>query len=223
MHYTVLDGGDVPNVIPEHARLWCWLRDSKKTGVEALLERARNIAKGAALAAGVEAELRVQGGSYEMLVNMAGARRIHRNLEWLGPIPFGEADDAFARELQQATGVEVTGLRATVEPFDDSPGEPEGGSTDMADVSWVVPTLHLSVTTAPAKTPWHAWPVVACAGTSIGHKGMMHAAKALAATAVDMFEDGAFLAEVRDEFAKSTRGHDYRGFVPDGPPPIPSD
>lgn len=223
MHYTVLDGGDVPNVIPEHARLWCWLRDSKKTGVESLLARARDIAKGAALAAGVESEIRVQGGSYEMLVNMTGARRIHSNLEWLGPIPFSEADAEFARKLQRATGVEESGLRATVESFDENPGEPEGGSTDVADVSWTVPTLHLSVTTAPAKTPWHAWPVVACSGMSIGHKGMMHAAKAIAATAVDLFEEPALRKEIRSEFDKSTAGHAYQGFVPSGPPPVPKD
>lgn len=223
MHYTVLDGGDVPNVIPEYARLWCWLRDSKKAGVESLLARAREIAKGAALAAGVESEIRIQGGSYEMLVNMTGARRIHANLEWLGAIPFSESDAEFARTLQRATGVETSGLRAAVEPFDEHPGEPEGGSTDVADVSWVVPTLHMSVTTAPAKTPWHAWPVVACAGMSIGHKGMVHAAKAIAATAVDLFEDEALRQEIRSEFDKSTAGQAYRGFAPAGPPPVPRD
>ncbi len=218
MHYSILEGGDVPNVVPERARLWCWLRDSKKKDVEALLERAREIARGAAIAAGVEARVVVRSGSYEMLVNMTGARKLHENLEWLGPIPFTDADEEFARALQKATGVEPTGLKRTVEPFDESPGEPEGGSTDVADVSWVVPTLHFSVTTAPRDTPWHAWPVVACAGMSIGHRGMTHAAKAMAAIAVDLFEDEPLRIAIRDEFEKSVGDHVYAGFIPEGPP-----
>ena len=132
-----------------------------------------------------------------------------------------EEEQRFARELQRTTGTEETGLRAEVEPLDLEPGEPEGGSTDVADVSWNVPTLHLSVTTAPADAPWHAWPVVACGGMSIGHKGMIHAAKALAATMVDLFEDDAALAAVRREFEENTAGKTYRGYLPPGPPPVP--
>ncbi|HJZ68955.1 MAG TPA: amidohydrolase, partial [Blastocatellia bacterium] len=164
MHYTIQKGGDVPNVVPEYARVWCWLRDSKRAGVEELLARARKIAEGAALMAGVESKLTVQGGDYELLVNLPGEKIIHANLTWLGPIQYTAEEQEFAKTIQRATGVEPTGLNGAVQPFDPPKPDPEGGSTDVGDVSWLVPTLHLSVTTAPEKAPWHAWPVVACGG-----------------------------------------------------------
>lgn len=221
MHYAITDGGQVPNVVADKATLWCWLRDSKHEQVDELLERARDIARGSALAAGVEAELRVQSGDYEMLVNWAGARLLHENLTWLGPIPFTDEEQAFARTIQRATGVPEVGLKTTVEPLDEDPDEPEGGSTDVADVSWNVPTLHFSLTTAPAGAPWHAWPVVACGGMSIGHRGMEHAAKALAATLCDLYQRPELVAEIRREFEEATEGTTYEGYLPPGPPPLP--
>ena len=119
--------------------------------------------------------------------------------------------------------MEEKGLDGEVKPLDEHPGPPEGGSTDVADVSWNVPTLHLSVTTGAAGAPWHAWPVVACAGMSIGHKGLTYAAKALAATAVDLFESPGQRDAVRKEFAEKTKGQTYKGYIPAGPPPIPRD
>jgi aminobenzoyl-glutamate utilization protein B len=222
MHYVITGGGDVPNVIPETAKVWVWLRDSKHESVDTMLERVRKIAEGAALAAGVEGEVRVQSGDYEMLVNMAGARLLHDNLTWLGPLRFTEEEQAFARQIQRETGVAEKGLAGEPRPLDENPGEPDGGSTDVADVSWNVPTLHLSVTTAPAGAPWHAWPVVASGGMSIGHRGMTHAAKTLAATMVDLFESDAHRQAIRREFEEKTKGKTYRGYIPAGPPPIPA-
>ena len=93
----------------------------------------------------------------------------------------------------------------------------------MADVSWNVPTLHLSVTTAAHGAPWHAWPVVAAGGMSIGHKGMVYAAKALAATMVDLYENPQQLAAVKQEFEEQTKGFAFKLYIPDGPPPVPQD
>ena len=99
--------------------------------------------------------------------------------------------------------------------------DPPGGSTDVGDVSWIVPTLQFVVTTAPKDAPWHAWPVVACGGMSIGHKGMLYAAKALAATAVDLIESPETLAAIQAEFKEKTKGFVYKPYIPDGPPPVP--
>jgi aminobenzoyl-glutamate utilization protein B len=156
-----------------------------------------------------------------MLVNMAGARLLHANLAALGPIRFTDEEQAFARRIQAAVGAEEKGLLGDVKPISEEPGPPEGGSTDVADVSWVVPTLHLTVTTAPVGAPWHAWPVVATGGMSIGHRGMIYAAKALAATMVDLFRDDAARAAIRKEFEEQTKGQVYQGYIPPGPPPIP--
>jgi aminobenzoyl-glutamate utilization protein B len=221
IHYSIVDGGQVPNVVPDYAKLWCWVRDSDRDGVEDVMARVRKIVTGSALAADVEAKLTVQSGSYNMLVNMAGQRLLFDNLKWLGPPRFTPGEQAFARELQKATGTEPAGLDDTIKPFLDNPGPPAGGSTDVADVSWNVPTLQLTITTAPKDAPWHAWPVVACGGMSIGHTGMAYAAKALASTMIDLYADPAKRAEIRKEFAAKVEGKPYQGFLPAGPPPIP--
>jgi aminobenzoyl-glutamate utilization protein B len=223
IHYTIQKGGDVPNVIPEYARLWCWVRDSKRAGVEEVLSRVRKMAEGAAMMAGVESKLTVQAGDYEMLVNMAGARLIQSNLTWLKPIEYTDEEQQFARALQREAGVAEKGLNGKPQPLEEPRPDPPGGSTDVADVSWVVPTLHLSVATAPEGIPWHAWPVVACAGMSIGHKGLDYAAKALAATMVDLFEDARAREAIQAEFKEKTRGHVYKPYIADGPPPIPKE
>jgi aminobenzoyl-glutamate utilization protein B len=220
IHYTIQKGGDVPNVIPEYAKIWCWVRDSKRSGVEEVLSRVREIAKGAAMMAGVESKLTIQTGDYEMLVNMTGAKLLQANLTWLGPIEYTEEEQAFARAIQRATGVEEKGLNGAVQPLEEPKPDPPGGSTDVADVSWIVPTLHVSVTTAAEGAPWHAWPVVACGGMSIGHKGMLHAAKVLAATMVDLFEDAKTREAIQAEFKEKTKGHIYKPYIPDGPPPV---
>ncbi len=220
MHYTILNGGDVPNVVPAYARLWCWLRDSKGAGVEQLLGRARRIAEGAALMAEAESKITMQAGDWETLVNLAGEKAMFANLAWLGPIVFTVEEQEFAKKLQRATGVEPKGLDGTVRSWKEPKPDPEGGSTDVGDVSWIVPTLSLSATTSPVDAPWHAWPVVACAGMSIGHKGMMHAAKVLAATMVDLFEDAKTVAAIQAEFKEKTKGVVYKPFIPDGPPAV---
>ena len=221
MHYTITDGGNVPNVIPEHAGLWLWLRDSTHDGVNELISRARKIVEGAAIATDTTGKLKVTTGDYEMLSNIEGARLIQRNFEWLGPLQFDQSEIDFAHQLQKATGKEQLGMNTTAEPFDDNPGDPEGGSTDVANVSWTVPTLHLLVATAPIATPWHAWPVVAAGGMSIGHKGMLYAAKSLAATMVDLYMDADARAAIRTEWLEDKGGRVYKPFLADGPPPIP--
>jgi aminobenzoyl-glutamate utilization protein B len=221
MHYVITDGGDVPNVVPDHAALWLWLRDTKRSGVEDVLARVRDMVKGAALSAGVEATLKVQSGDYEMLMNQRGARLLYQNLQALPPLSFTADEQAFARGIQKSAGVDTKGLSTDIVPWPDKPGDPEGGSTDVGDVSWVVPVIHLEVTTAPAGAPWHAWPVVACGGMSIGQKGMLYAAHALAGTMVDLYESPAERDAIRKEFEEETKGVTYKGYIPDGPPPIP--
>jgi aminobenzoyl-glutamate utilization protein B len=220
MHYAILNGGDVPNVVPAYARLWCWLRDSKGAGVERLLGRARRIAEGAALMAEVESKLTVQGGDWETLVNLTGEKVMFDNLAWLGPMQFTPEEQEFAKEIQRATGIEPKGLDGTVQPWRAPKPDPEGGSTDVGDVSWIVPTLSMNATTAPVDAPWHAWPVVACGGMSIGHKGLVYAAKALATTMVDLFEDAKTLEAIKAEFREKTKGVVYKPFIPEGPPSL---
>jgi aminobenzoyl-glutamate utilization protein B len=222
MHYVIKSGGDVPNVVPEYAKVWMWVRDSKRSGVDHVFARVKDIASGAALMAGVESKVTIQTGDYEVLVNRKGEEAMQKNLESLGPIVYTEDEIAFAKKIQEETNVSQTGLNGKINPLKETKENPDGGSTDVGDVSWVVPDIQLLVTTAPANAPWHAWPVVACGGMSIGHKGMIYAAKALAMTMVDLFENENLRKEIRKEFDERKNNHIYKAYIPDGPPPIPT-
>ncbi len=221
MHYTIVAGGDVPNVVPEYAKIWMWVRDSKRSVVEDVFARVKEIAKGAAIIAGVEAKVTVQTGDYEILVNRTGAGALQKNLEILGPITYTPEETAFAKKIQEVSGGEQTGLDGGIHPLKETAADPVGGSTDVGDISWIVPEITLVATTAPANTAWHGWSVVACGGMSIGHKGLVIASKSLAMTMVDLFEDEKLRRDIRAEFEKRKNGHVYKTYIPQGPPPLP--
>ena len=223
IHYVVVEGGNVPNVVPDYAKIWCWVRDTDHNGVNDLLERARAIAEGAALATGTQSTFTLQAGDWEMVPSFSGSKIVHDNFTWLGPLEFTDEEQEFAKAVQRETGYEPVGLKGEIKALDLDPGPPEGGSTDVADVSWAVPTLHFSVTTAAFEAPWHAWPVVAAGRTSIGHKGMSYAAKTLAATMVDLYDNPEARAAIEKEFDERTEGTVYKPYIPDGPPPVPTD
>ncbi|MBK7649826.1 MAG: amidohydrolase [Flammeovirgaceae bacterium] len=223
MHYAIMNGGDVPNVVPEYAKIWMWIRDSKRTGVAEVFERVKEMAKGAGMIAGVEAKVTVQTGDYELLVNRTGASALQKNLEFLGPITYTPEEIAFAKKIQEVQGGEQTGLDGTIHPLKETQENPAGGSTDVGDISWIVPEITLLATTAPANTAWHGWSVVACGGMSIGHKGMVLAAKSLAMTMVDLFENEQLRKDVRAEFEQRRGGHVYKAYIPYGPAPVPTD
>jgi aminobenzoyl-glutamate utilization protein B len=220
MHYTITHGGNVPNVVPDYGRVWFWLRDSTRAGLEAVLPRIRDIAEGAARIAGVEVQAKVQTGCWERLVLREAGQLLDRNMRALDPIRYSEEEQSFARALQKAAGVPEKGADGKLLPFREPAKDPEGGSTDVGDVSWVIPTLHFHVATAPTGVPWHSWAVVAPGGMSIGHKGMLFAAKTIAAAGVDLFEDASLRDRLLSEFAKKTAGVIYKGYIPDGPPPV---
>lgn len=221
MHYAIMSGGDVPNVVPEYAKIWMWVRDSKREGVETVFSRVKEIAKGAAMIAGVEAKVTVQTGDYELLVNRTGASALQKNLEILGPINYTAEEIAFAKKIQEVQGGEQIGLDGKIHPLKETQEHPTGGSTDVGDISWIVPEITLIATTAPPNTAWHGWSVVACGGMSIGHKGMVLAAKSLAMTMVDLFENEQLRKDVRTEFEQRKGSHVYKAYIPEGPPPVP--
>ncbi len=220
MHYVKKDAGDVPNVVPAKAAVWIWIRDSKRSGVSAVEERVRNIAKGAALMAGVEYNIKIQTGDYEILVNETGAGALQKNLELLGPITYTKDEVDFANQIQKNYGLEASGIDGTIKPLEKTKPDPDGGSSDVGDVSWIVPEISLNVTTAPYKSPWHSWVVVACGGMSIGHKGMIFSSKALAFTMLDLFENETLRTEIRKEFETKKGNEIYKPMIPDGPPKI---
>ncbi len=220
IHYHIQDAGQVVNVVPDYSRIWVRVRDTKREGMEKVWKHVERMAEGAAIMADVEHEVNLVSGIHEVLVNRAGGARLQENLEYLGAIEYTDEEQAFAKKIQESTGKEQLGIESEINPLEETQEHPMGGSTDVGDVSFVVPTIRLSATTAPKGTPWHSWAVVACGGMSIGHKGMAYAAKALSMTMVDLFEDAALREKVREEFKERKGDYEYQGMVPPGPPPI---
>jgi len=222
MHYVFKKAGDVPNVVPAEASVWIWLRDSKRSGVAGLEKRIHDIAKGAAMMAGVESNIKLLAGDYDLLVNESGAKVLQSNLEILGPIKYTAEEIGFADHIMKeyGNGTEAKGLKGDINHLETTKPDPEGGSTDVGDVSYIVPEITLLTTTAPYKAPWHSWVVVACGGMSIGHKGMLFSAKALGMTMVDLFENEKLRQTIRNEFVERKGDAVWKAMLPDGPPPV---
>ena len=222
IHYHIMNAGDVVNVVPEYSKIWTRVRDTKREGMLAVYERVKEIAKGAAIIADVDYKISLVSGLHEVLVNRTGGAVLQKNLELLGDITYTDEEIAFAKGIQEATGKPQVGLDASIKPLEETMEHPGGGSTDVGDVSWLVPEIRLGVTTAPIDTPWHSWAVVACGGMSIGHKGMIYAAKSLAMTMVDLFEDNSIIDEMTKEFKERKGDSKYEAILPEGPAPIPA-
>ncbi|QCX02308.1 amidohydrolase [Aggregatimonas sangjinii] len=222
IHYHIQDGGQVVNVVPDYAKLWVRVRDPKRSKMLPTYERVKAMAEGAAIMANVDYKITLVSGIYETLVNRSGGEIMQANLELLGPINYTQEETAFGKAIQKATQKPEVGMDSKIYPLRETLESPGGGSTDVGDVSWNVPNINLGVTVAPKGTPWHSWAVVACGGMSIGHKGMLYAAKALGMTAVDLFDDPKLVNKVTEEF-KTRKGDEVYKPMIDGPPPIGSD
>jgi aminobenzoyl-glutamate utilization protein B len=219
IHYHIQDGGQVVNVVPDYAKLWVRVRDPKRKIMLPTYERVKEMAEGAAIMADVDYKISLVSGIYETLVNRSGGEIMQANLELLGPITYTEEETAFGKAIQKATGKPEVGMDSKIYPLKKTEETPGGGSTDVGDVSWNVPNINLGVTVAPKDTPWHSWAVVACGGMSIGHKGMVYAAKAMGMTMLDLFENPKMVTKVKEEF-KTRKGDEVYEPMIDGPAPI---
>ena len=219
IHYHIQDGGQVVNVVPDYAKLWVRVRDPKRKIMLPTYERVKEMAEGAAIMADVDYKISLVSGIYETLVNRSGGEIMQNNLKLLGPISYTEEETAFGKAIQKATGKPEVGMDSKVYPLKETEENPGGGSTDVGDVSWNVANINLGVTVAPKDTPWHSWAVVACGGMSIGHKGMVYAAKAMGMTMLDLFENPKLVEKVKDEFNERKGNEVYEPMI-DGPPPI---
>jgi aminobenzoyl-glutamate utilization protein B len=221
IHYVILEGGKVPNVVPEYANVWLWVRDSDRAGVKEVVHKVEKIVEGSAIATNTASKIHYLGSYHEMLVNIRGSEIMQKNLEMIGAPTYTDKDVDYARRIQKETGVEETGMQSKIERLKEPPEDPVGGSTDVAEVSWIAPTLHLSTACAPYGIPWHSWAVVASSKHPIGYKGMMLAAKVMATTGLELLLDPKTLAEVKEEFKEKIKDYTYKsGIAPDQKPPI---
>ena len=220
IHYHIQDGGQVVNVVPDYSRIWVRVRDTKREGMNEVYERVKKMAEGAAILADVDYKISLISGIHEILPNRAGGAAVQKNLEALGDLTYTESETAYAYKIQEATSKPKLGINGKITPLKPTEEHPMGGSTDVGDVSFLVPVVRLGITVAPEGTPWHSWAVVACGGMSIGHKGMVYAAKALGMSMIDLFTDKQLLQDVKDEFKMRKGDYQYEAMLPSGPPPV---
>jgi len=220
IHYHIQDGGQVVNVVPDYSRLWVRVRDTKRKGMNEVYQQVMKMAEGAAILANVDYKINLISGIHEILPNRSGGEAVQKNLEQLGDISYTPEEQDFAYKIQEATSKPQIGINGKISPLKPTAEHPMGGSTDVGDVSFLVPVVRLGVTVAPEGTPWHSWAVVASGGMSIGHKGMVYAAKALSMTMVDLFSDKTLLKSVKEEFVMRKGDYVYEALLPSGPPPL---
>ena len=220
IHYHIQDAGQVVNVVPDYSRIWVRVRDITRDGLVPVYDQVRKMAEGAAIMANVDHNVSLISGIHDLLPNRTGGVVMQKNLETLGDIQYSEEEIMFALEMQENNGKPKIGIDGKIRPLRETLESPGGGSTDVGDVSYNVPVVSLAATTAPKGVPWHSWSVVASSGMSIGHKGMLHAAKALGMTMVDIFKDENLRKDIKKEFDERIGEYKYDPFLDPGPPPI---
>ena len=208
IHYVITKGGEAPNVVPDFAEVYYYARHSTRNEVVDIFDRIVNAAKGAALGTGTSMEYEMIGGTHELLHNEILQKIVHKNLETVGGYSYTPAEKVFATKISESLGLVLdTKFTEGVEPYSDK-GK-AGGSTDVGDVSFAVPTVGLRVATWVPGTPAHSWQAVAAGGTDIGNKGMMVAAKTLALTGMQLLDNPKIIKAAKEEFIKK-RGVDFK-------------
>jgi aminobenzoyl-glutamate utilization protein B len=220
LHYVITRGGAAPNVVPDFAEVFYYVRHPEPRMVQQLWERLAKIAEGAALGTGTTWDVEIIHGAYPLLPNHTLGRAMQASLERVGGVEYDAGETAFAERIFATLDAprRQLGSERVVQPY--AP-EQHFGSTDVGDVSWSVPTVGLNTATWVPGTSAHSWQAAAAAGMSIGVKGMNNASKALALTAARLYLDPALIAAARKEFLEA-RGADfvYRPMVGDREPPL---
>tara|TARA_B100001142_G_scaffold101974_1_gene104128 strand:+ start:4914 stop:6359 length:1446 start_codon:yes stop_codon:yes gene_type:complete len=220
IHYVITKGGLAPNVVPDLAEVYYYVRHPKMSIVEDLFARVVNTASGAAMGTDTKMTYEVMHGNFSLLPNDTLQKVVHGNLKNLGGITYDGNENEYASEIY-TTFFEPDneiGSQELVRPFKTSHGY---GSTDVGDVSWNVPTAGLRTATWVPGTASHSWQAVASGGTSIGLKGAELAAKTLAKSAVEIFSNPSIIIDSKSEL-KSRVGNDfqYKPLLGDREPPL---
>jgi len=222
MHYVITKGGEAPNVVPAFAEIYVYARHSHMPTLDNVWERIVKIAQAGALATETQMEMELINSVYNTLPNDALAALTDKNLRRVGGVMYTPEEKTFAATLAKSFSASENPLPLGSEAEIQAPrAEVGSGSTDAGDVSWQVPMSQLSAATFVPGTPGHSWQSAACAGTALGRKGMMVAAKTLALSAMDLFTDPSLVKAARESFDKRRAGFEYKSRVPaDQKPPL---
>jgi aminobenzoyl-glutamate utilization protein B len=213
IHYVITNGGKAPNVVPDFAEVYYYARSPRRNTVLDVWSRIEKAAQGAAMGTDTRTDWELTGGTYELLPNETLAKIMHANLAKVGGLTYTAEEKAFADKISKTLGADVLKYEdaTSIKPL---VGERSGsgGSTDVGDVSWAVPTVGLTTATWVPGTPAHSWQAVAAGGMSIGRKGMVNAAKTMALTVTELFESPQAIIDAKAEFDKM-RGSNFK-YIP---------
>lgn len=216
MHYIITSGGKAPNVVPDYAEVYYYMRHPRRDVLMELFDRLVKAGEGAAAGTGTKMEYEIIGGVYELLPVDALSRMVYDNMLKVGGVTYSDQEIEFGKKIQESF---ISGNKPSIS----SAGKIEeykvvneanrsGGSTDVGDVSWAVPTAGFRAATWIPGTPSHSWQAVACGGTDIGIKGMIVAATTLSFSGIDLLTNPALLSQAKEEWQKN-RGSDFK-YVP---------
>ncbi|RLI01586.1 amidohydrolase [Candidatus Bathyarchaeota archaeon] len=231
IHYIIEKGGNQPNIVPDYARSWYYVRAPEREQVEYIYDWVLEIAEGAAKMTRTKLRHEFIGGLYNVIPNKVISEVIVRNMREIGLPKYTDEEIRFAEEIAKSIPPEmkIEALRRSKRPgweklidklIDDEIPDPWGegevshGSTDVAEVSWQTPTVEFGTATWVLGTPGHSWQVVAQSGVGLGHKSLIFAAKTMAATAIDLMMNEDLLKKAKEEHKQRLRGREYT-------PPIP--
>lgn len=220
IHYVITSGGSAPNVVPDFAESFYYVRHPDPAVVASIFDRVVKAAEGAAMGTGTTMDHEVIHGIYNLLPSDTLAQVMDRNLRKVGGVTYTAEEQAFAEKIRTSFGPDAPPL-SMARQIDTFEMKEAGGSTDVADVSWVVPTTGLRTATWVPGTPAHSWQAIASGGTTIGVKGMMVAAKTLALTAMELFTDARTLAAATAEYKKRVGPNfTYKALIGNRAPPL---
>jgi aminobenzoyl-glutamate utilization protein B len=219
IHYTISNGGAAPNIVPDTAELYLYARNPSLTVLNDVWDRILKISEGAVLMTGTTIELRELSGVANKLPNDVLAVVAQKNLEEVGGFRYTPGERHFAEEIQKSLAAEYAGdlespaqVRAFRKPDPNAPA----ASSDAGDVSWNLPLIGFGAATFVPGVSAHTWQAAACAGMTIGQKGMVVAAKAMAITGIDLFTNPKLVADARAEFKRQMQGKAYKSAIPEG-------
>lgn len=218
IHYVIPNGGGAPNVVPDYAKVWYFVRDTSRANVEKFYQRIKQVAKGAAIATNTEHKVRLITGVHSYNRNEPMMMAMQKNIMLVGAPQFTAEEQAWGKKLQKAAGKKEEGFRTKIKkiPANWRKVLPSGGSTDVAEVSFLAPTAGFGVATAPFGVPWHSWATSSSHGTSAGYRGALVATKVLTLTGIDLLTDAKLLKAAKADFMKTTQGKTYQSPLPEG-------
>jgi aminobenzoyl-glutamate utilization protein B len=219
IHYVITNGGKAPNVVPDFAEVFYYVRHPNRAMVESLFGRVVKTAEGAALGTETKMDYEVIDGTHDLLINKTLAEAMQANLQKVGGVTYTPDELVFAKQLQTSFLGKIPSLdsAALVKPLH---AEKNQGSTDVGDVSYVVPTVGLETATWVPGTSAHSWQAVACGGKDMGMRGVVVASKTMAFTAIDLFLNPALIKKAKEEFNTLKGDYQYKALLGDRKPAL---